>query len=403
MRGPRLVSAGLCLFAASLPLSIAAANAGWVLAAAGLALCAWEGALVDWTAWRGPLLWPLAAYLLAALAASLVAPDRLDALRHLHKDAHKLWVYALLSTAFTVTGARRPVAALGLGAAVAAGVGLAQWYAALGDPRVIARAHAWLHAVTYGEQMAVIFIGALCASVLPFSDVPRGRAAAAALAALTGAALFLSNTRAALAAAAVGLLAITLAAPRLRKSLLAAAIAGSALLVASDLLTPNRSFILTLLGRERIVTTFSQGQMGRLTLWKAALDIGLEHPWAGAGVGSYRALLPAYVKPGTLFDGNETTWGTAHNLYLHQFAERGLLGCAALAWVLLVYIRRAVLRARKLPDAINLWSLGAAAAFLVMNLTEVALQVELVWMLTLFVWTAAEATRRTGTMTTPPL
>ncbi|MBI3298594.1 MAG: O-antigen ligase family protein [Elusimicrobia bacterium] len=391
MQGPRLVSAGLCLFAAALPLSIAAANIGWVAAAAGLALCAWEKAPVDWKAWRGPLLWPLGAYLAAALVASLVAPDAAGALRSLHKDAHKLGLYALLSVAFTAGGTRKPLAALAGGAAAAAAVGLFQWTIGLADAAVVPRAHGWLHAVTYGEQMAVLFLGALAAWRLPSDLGPRARAAAAALSVLTGTALLLSNTRGALAAAAAGLFVAGSALPRLRRALFAAAAAAALVAVAADLLTPRRSLILTALGRGNAPAWSTQGQMARLTLWKAAVGIGLDHPVAGAGIGGYRVLLPSYVKSGTLFDGNERSWGTADNLYLHQFAERGFVGAAALAWLLFAYAAGALRRARRDPGALNLWSLGAAGAFLVMNLTEVAFQVELVWMLTLFVWTAAEA------------
>lgn len=386
-RGRRLVEAGLCLFAASLPVSVAGANIGWAVAAAGLALAAWEGDAADWRAWRGGLAAPLALFLAAAAAATLAAPEPRAALKHLHKDAHKLWVYALLTTAFTLAGPRRPLAAFGVGAALAAVYGCAQWLAGSGNPTIVARAHAWLHPVTFGEQMAVAFCGAACL----LADPVRPRLLATGATVLAGLALLLSNTRGALAGAGAGLLAVGLAVPRLRRSALTAALLAAAAVIAADLLTPQRSLILTLLGQGHPTPTQTQGQFARMTLWTAAWRMGLDHPLFGAGVGGFRALLPSYVPPGTLFDGNETSVGTAHNLYLHHFAERGLAGLLALGWLLWAYTSRAFRRARETPDPRRLFGLAAAACFVVMNLTEVALHVELVWMLTLFVWTAAEA------------
>ena len=52
--------------------------------------------------------------------------------------------------------------------------------------------------------------------------------------------------------------------------------------------------------------------------------------------------------------------------------------------------RRSYERARLNPDAFNLWALSSTAAFTVMNLTEVALQVEQVWMLFFLIWIWAE-------------
>lgn len=386
-RGRRVVEAGLCLFAASLPISVAGANIGWAVAAAGLILAAWEGDTVDWRAWRGGLAAPLAFFLAAAAAATLVAPEPLDALKHLHKDAHKLWVYALLTTAFTVADPRRPLAAFGAGAAVAAVYGAAQWASALGDPSLVPRAHGWTHAVTYGEQMAVAFCGAAC---MLTAREGRSRFVWAA-AALSGTALLMSNTRGAFAGAGAGLFAIGLAVPRLRRTALTACGVAAVAAVAIDLLTPQRSFIWAMLGQGHPAASVTQGQFARMTLWTAAWQMGLDHPWFGVGVGGFRALLPSYVAAGTRFDGGEASFGTAHNLYLHHFAERGLTGVLALGWLLWAYLSRAARRARESSDPRRLFGLAAAACFVMMNVTEVALHVELVWMLALFVWTAAEA------------
>ncbi|MBI2362963.1 MAG: O-antigen ligase family protein [Elusimicrobia bacterium] len=131
---------------------------------------------------------------------------------------------------------------------------------------------------------------------------------------------------------------------------------------------------------------------GRLTLWDVAVRMGLDHPWTGVGVNNYRALLPSYHRGS--FEDFTTSWGTAHNLYLHHFAERGLVGLAALGWLLWTMASRAFARARRAPGFWTLWAWGTTVAFLVMNLTEVALQTELVWLLVWTVWLAAEAQAR---------
>ena len=79
-------------------------------------------------------------------------------------------------------------------------------------------------------------------------------------------------------------------------------------------------------------------------------------------------------------------WGNAHNVYLHQLAERGFLGLILLLaalWLMLLGAWRAE-QARR--DAWTLWAAAATAAFLVMNLTEVAWQTEQVFTLFIFVW-----------------
>lgn len=386
-RGPALVDAGLCLFAASLPLSIAGANAGWVLAAAGLLLCARERVPVAWQRWRGPLTAPLAVYLAAALAAAAVAPQPWKALVQFHKDAHKLLLYALLGVAFSLRAPRRALAAFLAGAAAAALVGLGQTASGALGPDPLRRAHAFIHPVTFGELMAFAALGAGAFLLAPDPRAPRR--GVAALAALLAAALFFSNTRGAFAGGAAGLFAMGALLPAWRRRLALGAVAALALFVAIDLAWPSRSLIRGILGRGDPAVDGAQHQFARLHLWKGALLMAWDRPWLGAGIGGYRELLPRYVP--LRFDGNELSMGDAHCLYLHHLAERGLLGLAALVWLLGTYVSRAARRAAAAPDALRLWSLGAAVAFLVMNLTETALQVEVVWMAAVLVWTAAEA------------
>lgn len=389
--------AAACLFALALPLSIAGANVGWGLILAALLAHRLSGGAVPWSSLRrAGLLAPLTAFLAVSLAASLLglAPDH--SLRFFHQDAHKLWIYALLSVALTLEPGRAPLRFLAAGASAAAVIGIGQWGAGVlrwvlrEDISIsgLTRAHAFVHPVTYGEQMALFLIGAAC-----FAGSSRGRPrrSALALAALFGAALFLSNTRGAMLAALAGLGSVALALPAWRRKALLAAPLALAAFLAMDLSRWDRSFVAETLGWEE--PDYAQGgQWMRLHLWGAAARMGLDHPLTGVGHNNYKKAFPRYFQ-GKL-DGGESVWPTAHNLYLHHFAERGAAGLAALGWLLWAMLAGAFARARESPDAWNLWALGTTSAFLVMNLTEVALQVEILWLLVFFIWTWAEVRHR---------
>ncbi|MBI5597099.1 MAG: O-antigen ligase family protein [Elusimicrobia bacterium] len=392
MRPAAPVGWALCAFGAALPLSIAGANIGWALAAAAL-LWAWrEGDRPDFEAARGPLWRPLWAFLAAAAAADLLGRDPGHSLRYLNQDLHKVWVAALLSVAFARERPRALPGVMAAAAALAALIGAGQYLSTLGAlPWVRMRAHAFVHPVTYGEQMAVLALGALAA----LQAGPRSggrRLPAAAAAALFGLALFLSNTRGAMLACAAGAAAMLFLRPGARKAAAGVLLGAGALYFIMDFLRNDHSMTL------EAVRTLAQGRLPvgqsfeRLTLWDVAVRMGLDHPWTGAGVNNYRTLLPSYHRGS--FEDFTTSWGTAHNLYLHHFAERGLVGLGALGWLLWAMAARAFERARRSPGFWTLWAWGTTVAFLLMNLTEVALQTELVWLLVWTVWLAAEAQAR---------
>lgn len=386
------VSWGLCAFGLALPLSISGANVGWALAAAAL-LWEWRlGSRPFFAAARGPLWAPLWLYLAATLAAGLLGHDPAHSLRYLNRDFHKVWVAALLSVAFARARPRAFPAVLAGAAAVAALVGIWQYLAGLGAaPGGQARAHALVHPVTYGEQMGLLALGAMAAlwAAPPGGEGPRVRRAALVLCALLGAALLLSSTRGAMVGAAVGAAAIAFVRRGGRRYAAGLLAAGAALYLGMEYLREDRAIVF------EAARALMQGRppeglgFARLTLWDVALRMGADHLWTGVGVNNYRALLPNYHQG--MFEDATLSWGTAHNLYLHHFAERGLLGLGALAFLLWTMLRRAYERVRTAPSFWSYWAWGATTAFLVMNLTEVALQTELVWLLVWTIWCAAEA------------
>lgn len=386
------VSWALCAFALALPLSIAGANVGWALAAAAL-LWEWRlGSRPFFAAARGPLWTPLWVYLAAALAADLLGRDPAHSLRYLNQDVHKVWVAALLSVAFARARPRAFPAALAAAAAAAAVLGVWQYLGGLGAASgAQPRAHAFVHPVTYGGQMGLLVLGAMAAlwAAPPGGEGPRARRTALGLCALLGAALLLSGTRGAMVGAAVGAAAIAFVRQGGRRVAAALLAAGAALYLGMEYLREDRAVVF------EAARALLQGRppeglgFARLTLWDVALRMGADHPWTGVGINNYRAALPDYHRG--MFEDATVSWGTAHNLYLHHFAERGLLGLGALGFLLWTMLRRAYERVRTAPSFWSYWAWGATAAFLVMNLTEVALQTELVWLLVWTIWCAAEA------------
>jgi len=132
--------------------------------------------------------------------------------------------------------------------------------------------------------------------------------------------------------------------------------------------------------KERFATLTSSGGEAstRVDIWRSALQIGESHPIAGVGLGGFpRAYANARIAgkaflPQTIFEPPPH----AHNLFLHLFAEEGLLGLLALLAVVTA-ATRATLALRRAPDR---WTrvmgsglLAALVAFLVHNQFDVTL------------------------------
>lgn len=380
-----LVVLALCSAALALPFSIAASNAALALLALSVIL-RWRASgprILD--AWRRePVLAALALYAVAGLIAASLSPEPGASLRDALKDWHRLASLAAFAAALALEP-RAPVgAALGFSFSAAALVGLCQ--SSFAGPG-FTRAHAFVHPVVFGEQMALAALGGVCFLLRP-EDGPSRRAAGF-FAALTFAALVLSQTRMALIAAAVGFALIVLLEPRARRwavpALLLIAAAGAAWeFVPGNARTMSSVF--------RHYDPAHNQQQSRLVLWDVAWRMFRDHPLTGAGPGGYGRLFTAYHS-GEI--EGQLVWNSAHNLYLHQLAERGLLGGLALFALMASLLLRAVLTAR-LAGARALWAAGAAAALLVMCLTETAFQSEQFATLFLLIWAWGTASLRSG-------
>jgi O-antigen ligase len=384
MTSRRALTHCLGALAFALPLSIAGVNAALTATSACLLwlLASPEGRPIATQALRRAALSPvflmLAVYAGWGLVSSLAGIEPSASLRLFPKDAHKLW--AFLAIAAALASAERPsvwtpfAAGLGLHAAVGVYQGIQQW--SDGAERV--RAHGFLHPVSYGEVLGLGLIGAI--AYLARADAStRARRATTALIALTTTALLLSQTRAVLLALAGAFTVACLLERRWRRHWLKALLLLFSVLIFWEIMPTDGRNIRSLISPNRNTSS----HRARFVLWDVAIRIAKDRPLAGVGPGNYRASFERY-HPEKL--DSEGTWGNAHNLYLHHLAERGVLGLLAalgvLAALLLVSCR--VEFARR--DAWSLWAVTATAAFLVMNLTEVAWQTEQVATLFFFAW-----------------
>lgn len=373
------VAVALALCAASLPISIAATNISLALLGAAL-LFRWraDGKRMS-AAWGAePVLLALLLYAAAGMAAAALSSFPAPSLRDAAKDLHRVWALGLFAAALTLEPDAPLRPALGISFAAVAGYGIAQ--AAFGGAPadgMMTRAHGFVHPVVFGGQMALGALGGACVLLRPTPKAPRW--VAAVFGALIIAALILSQTRMALMAALAGFAVVALLEPRARKWALPVLLAVAAVGLAWEFL-PNGGRTLS-----SFMRPYDPGnpQQARWALWDAALRMFRDHPVFGVGPGGYRRLFSTY-HPGML-DG-EGGWGSAHSLYLHQLAERGLVGAASLAAVCAALFARALRAAREDSDTRTLWAAGSVAAFLALSLTETSFQNEQFSTLLLLIW-----------------
>lgn len=372
------VAAALALCALAMPVSIAGTNlALGLLALALLSRARRDGGRVL-AAWRSePLLAALALYAAAGLVSAALCAAPGPALRDAVKDLHRLWSLGLIVAALALEPAAPLRAALGFSFAAMALYGVSQTAFGGTFHGMMIRASGFVHPVVFGEMMALAALGGACVLLRPVKNAAR--APAAAFSALVFTALILSQTRMALLALFGGFALVVLLEPRARRWAAPALVVLVVAAAAWEFL-PDGGRTLS-----AVFTRYDPNnpQQARFALWDVALRIFRNHPLTGAGPGGYHRLFASY-HPG-LIEG-ENAWGSAHNLYLHQLAERGVLGGAALLVLCWTLLSRAVRAARAGADPRALWAAGSVAVFLAMCLTETSFQNEQFSALLLLIW-----------------
>ncbi|MDD2773972.1 MAG: O-antigen ligase family protein [Elusimicrobiales bacterium] len=376
-------SAGLCLYALGLPASISAAQIGLGLAFIFTLAAAWRGEL-DLAArlrrlWSGQFImqsWLFYAAAAVVTAAAALFPER--GFRYLTPDLLKPVTCIFLLAALEKSAAKLVLGCLLTGAALAALCGLADVIAVYAARSQLMRANFSGSYTFYGE-MAVFAFCYAAALICRGEDAARGEIRAAmALSGLLVTAVMFSQTRSAIVGLAAVFPLFWAMEKRSRRFLLASAV--SALLCIGILSAAKPGFARRIyailpaasaLAKTRADAPVADASISnRFGQWAAGLRILRDYPFLGVGPNNFMATFDFY-HPG-LIDGRGG-W-TAHNLYIEQAAERGIVGLAALLCVLGALIYCALRLARGAADPYSLAALAALLAFLPMTITGETLQ-----------------------------
>lgn len=80
------------------------------------------------------------------------------------------------------------------------------------------------------------------------------------------------------------------------------------------------------------VTSFSDGEGSRYSIWNITMDAIRDHWFLGSGLGTYESVIPLYEDPNTV---TATFVAKAHNDYLQVVMEGGLLGLGLLVFAVI--------------------------------------------------------------------
>ena len=181
--------------------------------------------------------------------------------------------------------------------------------------------------------------------IFPGSGEGRRRPWRLALNVLEGAlllaALLSTGSRGGALALAAGLLVLLV----LRSS--RAAAAGISALVAALLLIPN-----PFVQRLQTLPQTDNFAFTRLSIWKSAWTMMIDHPWLGIGLGQFEYVSTRYAFPVTTHWARYTRVAeNAHSEYLQAGAELGIPGLLLVLGVVALLAQAAVRRLRTLPRA----------------------------------------------------
>jgi O-antigen ligase len=132
--------------------------------------------------------------------------------------------------------------------------------------------------------------------------------------------------------------------------------------------------------RERFDTLSSSGDevATRTDIWRAAIDIWEQHPVFGAGAGSFPTEYAKARIPGKLYLPNRRIQPPphAHNVFLQQLAESGLVGFLSLVAILVLALRTSLLVRRsrlRWLSILGTASMASIVAFLIHNQVDLTL------------------------------
>jgi O-antigen ligase len=382
-----VVLVGLCIFSAAICLSVSFMEGGLIFA-----FLFWlftikkqdiEKSSLSNFLYRTPLVAPWSAYLGIAILSSLFALNSERAFAYLPSDLIKVGASIFLLCVLTKKTSKILAYFYLFGAAVSAVLGITAvlWEYFFGSG-LFSRSVFVVHPVTYGELMSL----ALLLVIVMFVETPRQvktKYVHLALVFVFAGALILSQSRGAMLGAAVSMIFLWIMERHARvflTSLAAMAVLAVFLIAARDKKFAERMFSLPKAVHAKISDKIQSKQIeegldasssARLIQWKTGREIIKDYPLLGVGPSNVKIVFHAYYPH--QIDG-QFGWGNLHSLYIHQTAERGLVGFAALAYLFISMFILAWRSARKSRNVYTVWCLCALPGFFVMNLTETSLQ-----------------------------
>ncbi len=369
---------GLCVFAAALPFSVSLIQGGAILfILAGL----WRArkdntlSLLPAEIKANPLLIPWLIYMAAGIAAAAAGIDPVRSFKALNSDL--LTMVTFLGLALFLRPAQRHTAfnVYTAAATAAAVMGIFQALNGLAHGLDI-RAHATNHPVRFGEIMVIALALTLSRLFSGEEISPRLKKALYAAAALMISAIALSQTRGAYLGTAMVFVALFILKPASRRAVLCVVAAAAVLGLSLSMLNPRLRYKVgsIFMGANSAVTQTQAPDQSigtRLILWRTGFKIIKDYPVLGAGPANVKKLFPVYCPPPY---PENTVWGSLHNLYIHQTAERGLVGLAALLTLFAAMFITALRAHRAAPSAVAAWAIAIMAPYYLMNVTEITFQ-----------------------------
>ena len=375
-----LGDSALALFAFSVIFSVTAVEAALLITLAALLMEKYRKASLSGLPPKlasHPLFLPWMIYLGICLLTSITAYYPLKGLGQLNSDFLK---YICLFTLFLAVKSKhlpRLSAVYTAAAAVSSLFGIFEALRPLlAGGGALARAGVYMNAVRYGEAMTIAFILILSRLLLPSKEGFKREHLFYLLAAVpVFAAILFSQARGSYLGVMAGVIAIFSFAPGVRKKLLVcvvfmlAAVAG--LWTATPVFKERMSAMATVKQGDFSANSASTGINVRIELWKLGYKMFKAHPVVGVGPDNIKRVFKKFHPEPFPEEG---VYGTLNNLYIHQAAERGLPGLAALLFLFVSTFLFALKRFRAAKSPYALWALGALPAFYVVNLTEISFQ-----------------------------
>lgn len=374
-----LQATGLFIFAASLPFSVSLIQGGIILF---LSASLWRRYSLNKCSNLGreavnnPLFIPWMIYLAAGVLAAVFSLFPTRSFGALNSDL--LTAVSFLALCLFLEPEQRDTALnIYLAAVTAAAIyGISQAVYGLSQGLDI-RAHATNHPVRFGEIMVIGL--ALTLSRLLSGEPLKQRAKKTlyAAAALIVAAIVLSQTRGAYLGTAMVFLSLLAIRPRGIKAVLPL-LAGAALLgFALAMLNPSVRYKTASIfkGANSAVNSETPAPDSsintRLILWRTGFRIIKDYPVFGVGPANVKKVFPEYHPPPFPEDKQ---WGSLHNLYIHQTAERGFIGLTALLTLFVAMLFTAYRNYSGTQSRHTLWGVIIMPAWFMMNVTEITFQ-----------------------------